>query len=243
MNINIPKFALNIIGALLLVFLFCTEADAQRRSNRGLNYDGDAAGVGNGGSGEFGHASWGVSLQAGFDSPQGDLGANYKGAPLIGISVLKYVGNFTFGITLSRHSYKPAINDVSVSVDMGEVASVDQSIKLTNNSFTGFYGSAIYNFNLSGGFRLFGGVNLGNMTSRYGAVVSGSQGNFSQSYVDKWGYFAPKLGIDIALNDAFSIGFEGKYNIFMQGSANSRTGGDFQSAKSVAGVATLTYSF
>jgi hypothetical protein len=40
------------------------------------------------------------------------------------------------------------------------------------------------------------------------------------------------------------LGVEGKYNIFMKGSVNTRTGGEgFSSQKSVAGVATLNYSF
>ncbi|MCC8408449.1 hypothetical protein LJ707_05870 [Mucilaginibacter sp. UR6-1] len=244
MNTKFFPLALNIISAIILICLCCDTASAQRRSNRGLNYDGDPPGFG-GGSGNGGDegGEWGVALQAGFDSPRGELGASYKGAPLVGISILKYYKSFTFGITLSRHSYKPAVDDIGVEIDMGDMGSYNQIIKLTSNRFTGFYAGAAYNIGLAQGFKCYGGVNFGGMTSTYGLSVTGTEGNYLESYTDKYAYFAPKLGVEAAVGGGFSIGVEGKYNIFMVGSTNSRTGGDFRSEKSVAGVATLTYSF
>ncbi|MBE9586721.1 hypothetical protein IM792_19890 [Mucilaginibacter sp. JRF] len=243
MNTRSSFLSLNIIVVLILSFFFNT-ANAQRRSNRALNYEGDAAAYSGGGGFGGEDAQWGVSLQGGFDSPKGDLGTLYKGAPLVGISVLRHYKGFTFGITFSRHSYKPAADSLYSEYVMGEESMYTQSIKLSNNRFTGLYASAVYNIGLSDNFKCYGGVNLGNMSSSYSIEVKSTDVNYTGTYTDQFAYIAPKLGLDVGISNGFSIGIEGKYNIFTKGSVNTRTGGEgFSSQRSVAAAATLTYSF
>lgn len=231
-----------VLALTLTLFLCCRQAQAQRRS--GLNADGDllsGSSAGSSGGGYLPTEGWSVSLNAGFEAPQGDLKADYKGAPTFGATVARRLNHFIFSATVDYRQLKPKQAVSEADPDQPGLGTVT----IGNFNGLGLYVGAAYEFLLTPGASIYAGLNGGYIYSSTNVEVESMGFSTSASSSTQVPYFGPKLGFNFAVGNNVSVGIQGRYSLSVTGvSANSRTGAYVTPGYgSVAGNLFLTYSF
>ncbi len=194
----------SLFKVTLLVTLICMGSAVRAQYNTtNVNYDGS------GGSGI------GLTLGAGYDVPLHNLNGVYKIAPAFEGGITKQLGGFTFGLHAGYREFQPKQDSYALYAYGQEVGAISYS----NYSIFSVYASAKYDFRLSRGASLYGGVNLGNYFTSYSYLsqvdnVGEEAGRFSGGFA----YFAPKAGIIFAVGENAQLGLETKFNFY--GSAN-----------------------
>ncbi|WP_221284649.1 outer membrane protein [Mucilaginibacter sp. SP1R1] len=232
-------FKVILIGA----FICCSvTAMAQRRSHAALTYGG-------GGGGTNFDSGYGVTFGFGVDAPLGNLKDVYKAAPAYDLSVVRFLGDFTVGLNLGYHVYKPK-DDVASAGDITIDGNADGTVTVDNGTtvFSNYkvysaYASAVYNVDLSDDTRLYGGANIGLYVTHYAFAFTTDDGNYAVAELrDRNIYLAPRLGVIFALTENIGLSFDARYNFFAPTSNTQyESSGSFYT--SMAGQVGLTYKF
>jgi len=218
--------------------------DPPKRSNGGLTYGGDN------GSGD-GDRSWALSLSAGYDVPQGNMGSTFKAAPTFSFSYLNNYNNFTFNASIGYVSYKPKFDTAYF------VGNDPTQGYLQYGSFNSLelYTGAAYNISISNNARFYFGFDIGSYLNFFKYSTNDGQGDISTyntTYSQQ--FIAPKLGVDVMVSDNLSLGIEAKYNFIFSGSEADNLNFNVDdiyvtsnytspSYKTFSGHVTLTYHF
>ncbi|WP_091152220.1 hypothetical protein [Mucilaginibacter pineti] len=226
---------LKVMLTLMFTCLLGT-AMAQWRSHGNLTYGGGGNGASNFDSGLA------LSFGAAYDAPLGDFGQFFKPAVNYNVSLLNYFEDFTVGLTLGYHSYKPKDQ---ISYDTGDATDgttdvIDISVAYKNFKVYSAYLSGVYNINLADDFRVYLGANLGtyHTQSAFSYIVDDVETTSSTSQTQL--YTAPKLGVTFPVSSSFGISVETKYNVFFAGS--SADGSSFgSSVKTFSGGVNLNF--
>lgn len=217
---------LKVMLTLMFTCLLGT-AMAQWRSHGNLTYGGGGGGATNFDSGLA------LSFGAAYDAPLGDFGQVFKPAINYNVSLLNYFEDFTVGLTLGYHSYKPKDD---ISNDTGD----ETTDFFENKNFKVYsaYLSGVYNINLADDFRVFLGANLGtyHTQSAVSYIVDDIETTSSTSQTQL--YTAPKLGVTFPVSSSFGISVEAKYNVFFAGSSAD---GSSSSVKTFSGGVNLNF--
>ncbi|RFZ82168.1 hypothetical protein DYU05_16240 [Mucilaginibacter terrenus] len=245
MHPNSPKrlaFA-TIFTLFILVVFTWSPANAQRRHTPGVGADGDMLGGSNHNSGGVERSDgWGISLNAGYETPRGDVGDFYKAAPTFGATVTRRMGNVVYSGTIDYRSYKPKQAEFTESEEGFE----DVVTKYSNYQGTGFYLGIAYEVPLTGLVDVYAGVNGGFVITKFDLSASDGSGSYvSVSGNTSVSYFGPKLGFNCAVGSNMSIGAEGRYGLGITGASyNSREGGStVQGFSAISGNLFLTFHF
>jgi hypothetical protein len=237
-----------LLLACIILLTVWMPADAQRRSSRGMNSDGDFVGGsgssgGGGGGGSFGGGGdWSVALNIGYDVPHGDIKYTYKAAPTVGLSLQKKVRSFTISGTVDYRSYTPKIDTTLYSYDGTDL----YTAKYSNYTGLGLYLNAVYDLQISDQFKIYGGLLGGVMLTRYKLTLTDDNGETgSVSSSESITYLGPKLGFHCLVSDRIGVGLEGRYTLGVVGANyNTREGGSTTKGHGTyAGNLFLTYSF
>lgn len=237
------KSSKNYLKFVLTIAFICLVGTvmAQRRSSRGLTYGGGGSGAANFDSG------YSLSIGAAYDAPLGDFGTAFKPAINYNISLLRYFDDFTVGLTLGYHSYKPkdlifddASDDTGDVPDdgTGDVISIDVAYK--NFNVYSAYLSGAYNINLADDFRVYLGANLGTYYTHTAFVIADETGESTFTTNQQQLYAAPKLGVTFPVSSNLGISIETKYNVFFAGSSADGSGFG-SSVKSFSGGVSLNF--
>jgi len=235
------RFLPIICFALLIVSI--STANAQRRRSAGINADGDLLGGSNHSSSSgstAGEDGWAVALNAGYESPLGEVKELYKGAPTFGVSLIRREGNVLYSGTVDYRSYKPIQATETENGGGGEVTAHS-----SNYTGIGLYLGIAYQVPL-GSLNVYGGVNGGFVQTKYDySIDDGTTTYAAGSANTSTTYIAPKLGFNVPISGNISLGLEGRYSLGVVGAnINSRDGGEITKGfNSYAGNAFLIYSF
>jgi hypothetical protein len=153
---------------------------------------------------------FGAALTAGYDVPVGNLSYTYKPAITYGARFLWTKGAVTANISFGYHVYKPKLDTFYYAVDESNYGKVSYS----NFTIYSFYIGGAYNLEVTDGFKIYGGLDLGAYESH---VVVHSSDLYVDSHSDTHQedvYLAPKLGFTYLVTENIGIGIEGKYNFF-----------------------------
>jgi len=224
----------------LMVIILCFSANAQKHNNQGLTYGGGS----NGGSYSGYGSDWGITLNAGYDSPTGDLAQTYKGAPSFGLSLIHNIGDFTFSTSIEYVSYAPKQD--SIALDPTDPSAGYGSF--SHFSSIRVFAGAAYNIHINDAASLYFGVDLGSVFNTYTFDLNeSSYGGDSGTASGSQSYIAPKIGVKFPISDNLDLGIEGRYNFMI--SSDSGSGDTFDAGysstvfKSYSGNLTLTYNF
>lgn len=198
---------------LILIFAcFFNTAIAQHRSNAALTYGG-----GSNGGGDF-ESGYAITFGLGYDLPLGYLKDIYKPAVAYNLGVSRFLGNFTVGLNVGYHAYKPKDGLISLEVDNGET--VDQQAIDYTSIFSKFkvfegYASAVYNVEIADGVKINGGLNLGGYYTENIFPYFTADDNIVplEQHLRNF-YVAPRLGAMFLVSDQIAITIDGKYNFF-----------------------------
>lgn len=209
---------------------------AQRRSSRGLTYGGGGNGAANFDSG------YAFSIGAAYDAPLGDFGQSYKPAINYNIGLQRYFDDFTVGLTLGYHSYKPKdlIFDDTSDDEGGVLDDGTGGFTFKNFSVYSAYLSGAYNINLADDFRVYLGANLGTYYTHTAFVIADETGETTYTTNQQQLYAAPKLGVTFPVSSSLGISIETKYNVFFAGSSADGSGFG-SSVKSFSGGVSLNF--
>lgn len=189
------------LTAVLLAFLLFSGLNSMAQRSRAMySYGGGGGGT----------SDYGLIIGGDYDKPLSDLGYYYKAAPAFDIGLLRYAGNFTFGVNIGYHQYQP-IQATSFYTD--SISSISTSI--SNYTTVSFYLSAIYNVNLTDDVRFFLGGNFGVYYNHYTSSETDSD-TYSDSFDtrDEDIYIAPRAGFSFRIADALDLNLQAKYNLF-----------------------------
>ncbi len=204
---HLPAYKLPLKSLLLFFFLLLLfssfYASAQRRKDPWATFGGGS----NGGLDDSGYA---LTVSTYYDTPTGDLAPTFNPAIGFSFNVLQYHGAFTFNASIGYHAYNPKLPVFTYDDGAGGTGTIAWQSFPVYSLYTG----VVYNAQLGGASRLYGGVNIGVYYTTY-AYQSADQ--FSTSSVDlneEDLYFAPKLGFAIGVANNITLGVEGRYNLF-----------------------------
>lgn len=154
--------------------------------------------------------TFGAALTAGYDVPVGNLSYTYKPAITYGARFLWNQGAVTANVSFGYHVYKPKLDTFYYAVDESNYGKVSYS----NFTIYSFYIGGAYNLEVTEGFKVYGGLDLGAYESH---VIVHSSDLYIDSHSDTHQedvYLAPKLGFTYLVTDNIGVGIEGKYNFF-----------------------------
>ncbi|WP_343111968.1 hypothetical protein [Mucilaginibacter sp.] len=185
---------------------------AQHRSTAALTYGG-----GSNGGGDF-ESGYGITFGLGYDLPLGYLKDIYKPAVSYNLGVSRFLGDFTVGLNVGYHAYKPKDGLISVEVDNGQ--NVDQQTIDYTGIFSKFkvfegYASAVYNVDVADGVKINCGLNLGGYyTENIIPYFTSDETVVPLEQHLRNFYVAPRLGAVFMLSDQIALTLDGKYNFF-----------------------------
>jgi hypothetical protein len=226
----------------VLTLLSYSPIFAQRRGSGGINSDGDMIGGSTHNSGGFiREDGWGLSLSAGYETPNGDLKEIYKGAPTFGLTLTRRMGNIVYSGMVDSRMYKPR-QDVYIYSEEG-FPDIYQAYSKYRG--IGLYLGVAYELPVTGFIDIYGGVNAGFVFTSFKAIASDGTTEVTASADTQVGYIGPKIGFNVAISNNISIGVEGRYGLaFSGGGYNSREGGSLQNGfNATSGNLFITYNF
>jgi len=204
------KLYIKIIFILAFACFFST-AMAQHRSRAALTYGGGSNGT------EGFDSGYGITFGVGYDAPLGYLKDIYKPAVAYNLGVLRFLGNFTVGLNLGYHAYKPKDGLITVEVDgsgadpqVTDYTSIFSKLKVYEG-----YASAVYNVEVADGVKLNGGVNLGGYyTENIIPYFTSDETVVPLEQHLRNFYVAPRLGVLFLVTDQVGISLDASYNFF-----------------------------
>lgn len=185
-----------------VVLLTAIAASAQHRKSAALTYGG-------GGNGDINPNGWGLSLSAGYDGTTGDMRSTYKGAPAYSFSMLHNWNGFTFNTTIGYVSYHPK-QDTSF-IYAGDTQA--GYIQYGNFRSLEFFVGGAYNISIADAANLYLGVNIGSYYNSFDVDAVTDAGTYSYSSNSSTQFVSPKLGFNFIIDDHFTFGLEGRYNL------------------------------
>jgi hypothetical protein len=189
---------------LLIYFLFSSlQVNAQLHKDPWLHYGGGS----NGGSTDSGY---GITFSAEYDTPLGGLGTSFKPAPAFDLNLINYRGAFTVNLGIGYHSYNPRADTIYYDDGAGGTGTIAYQSFPVYSIYTG----AAYNIDVSSGFRIYVGANLGACFTRYAYQADDQFSSTSATFNEENAYIAPKLGFNVMISSSVGLGVEGKYNFF-----------------------------
>jgi hypothetical protein len=213
--------------------------DAPKRNSQGLTY-GD-------GGGGYGDKSSALSLNVGYDIPEGYMSSSFKAAPTFSLSYLQNYSAFTFNATIGYVSYKPKYDTVAF-ID-GDPA--DGYFQYGHFNSLEFYTGAAYNVPITDNAKFYFGLDIGTYLNFFKYSINDGEGDintYSTTYSQQ--FVAPKLGVDFMVSDNVSLGLQAKYNFIFSGPqssdiANENYDVDYTALayKTFSGHITITYHF
>lgn len=174
------------------------------------------------GGGDY-EETFGVGINADYDMPVGNLKYTYKSAPAYGGSVYMYQEDFTYSISVNFREYKPKQDVFYYLVNDNDYGTATYSSFKTTMAYFG----AAYNLPITDEFRVYGGINMGFYFSKFKSRSVDAFVDSSEDINEKEGYGAPKLGLNLSLNDHVLVSVQGSYNFFAplgRSDYNSRVG-------------------
>lgn len=239
---RIPVLRAYLILFVLTLFSY-SPIFAQHRGSAGIGADGDMIGGSTHNSGGFiRQDGWALALNAGYETPNGDLKEIYKGAPTFGATLTRRMGNVVYSGTIDSRMYKPK-QDVFIYSEEG-LGTIYQAYSKYRG--IGLYLGIAYEVPITGLIDVYGGVNAGFVFTSFKTVASdGTNEILSVSASTQVNYFGPKLGFNVAVSSNMSIGLEGRYGLgFTGASYNTREGGTTQKGfNATTGNLFITYNF
>ncbi|MDN3547225.1 hypothetical protein [Mucilaginibacter aquaedulcis] len=196
---------------LILVFAcFIGPAMAQHRSTAALTYGGGSNGDSNFESG------YGITFGVGYDLPLDYLKDIYKPTVAYNFGVSRFLGDFTVGLNLGYHAYKPKDDLVSVvGNNDGTTETTDYSAYFSKLKVFEGYASGVYNIDLTEGARLYGGLNLGLYYTENTIPYFTTDDTVVplEQHIRNF-YVAPRLGLIFSVSNQIGITLDGKYNFY-----------------------------
>jgi hypothetical protein len=182
---------------------------------------------------------FGVGINADYDMPAGSLKYTYKAAPAYGASFYIFNENWTANVSAGYRVYKPKQDVFYYAVGDNDYGTA------TYGNFRSYmlYLGGAYNFEISDGFRVFAGVNLGAYATKFFSHSVDAAFDKTEDINEQELYGAPKAGINLSFGENLQLNIQGSYNFFAttgQTYYNSRTCTLYKSISTGAG---LIYKF